>query len=157
MEQDNSISKHFVTPLTVLAANTLVLAAITYQFGALVAAKILFIEVSLILGLICVVIAICHKAIHNDLTDLELHAVQGRDEAALLLRQGRASLYSVRQRLEGALHPEPEDHLADLLSNVAPLVGLFLKKEKSLFRWGMFGWKIVSNAAQLLSQKNKNS
>jgi hypothetical protein len=157
MEQDKSISKIFETPLMVLSANALILAAIAYKFGALVAAKILFIEVSLILGLICVVITICHKAIHNDLTDLELHAVEGRDEAALLLRQGRASLYNIRQRLEGALHPEPEDHLADLLSNVAPLVGLFLKKEKSLFRWGMFGWKIVSNAAQLMSQRNKNS
>jgi hypothetical protein len=155
MEQDMSINKIVMTPTTVLVINALVLAAITYRFGSLVAAKILFIEISLVLGLVCVVISICQKAIHNDLTDLEMHAVHGRDEAALMLRQGRASLYNMRQRLDGALHPDHEDHLADLLSNVAPLVGLFLSKEKSLFRWGMFGWKIVSNAAQLMNQRNK--
>ncbi len=155
MEEDKSINKLVMTPMTVLAVNALVVAAIAFKFGAIVAAKILFIEVCGVLGLVCLVIAICHKAIHNDLSDLEMHAVLGRDEAAVVLRHGRASLYNISQKLEGTLHPDHEDPMTDLLHNVAPLVGLFLTKEKSLLRWGMFGWRVVNNAMNVLNQRNK--
>jgi hypothetical protein len=154
MDLEDTPERQLMVPVLVLSLNALIIAGLAFKLGPLPAAKILFIEISLILGFICWIIVIFQKTIVEDLSDLEQLALSGRDEAQLMLRQGRASLYSLRQRLESSLHPE-EDHLVTMVKHVVPFLGLFIAKEKNLFRWGVLGWKIAANAIRMASQQRK--
>ncbi len=159
MEQQQTTDNYLMIPVTVLTANAAFIAYLAVKFSPLVAAKILLIEIMLVLGLICLLVFIFRHRLSAELADLEKLAFLGRDEAALLLRQGRASLYTLRQRLEETSHPHKghEDHVADLVRNVVPIIGLFINKEKDLLRWGMFGWRIASNAIRLMNQRRTTS
>jgi hypothetical protein len=154
-EIQQSMTAHPVAPLAVLAINVLAIALIGYYYTAIVACKVLFIEITLLLSLLCIGIVLFNRIIQNELIHLEVLAVQGQDEAREILKQGRGALHQIQMKMQETLHPHEEDAMHELFSNMVPMVQLFVSKEKNLLRWGMFSWKVANNAIRLFNSRSK--
>ena len=136
------------------AVNALVIAVVAFFFTPLVAAKCLFIEVSIILGIVCIAIFLFRPDISQLLTTLEMLAEDGRDETVLQMRLGREQLRAVRQRLEDTIHPpQHENAMHDLLQHAMPVMQILISKEKNWLQLGMFGYRLVQDAMRVMNQR----
>jgi hypothetical protein len=154
-EIKHSMAAHPAAPLVVLTINAVAIALIAYYYTPIIACKVLFIEITLLLSLLCIVIVLFNRLIQNELIHLEVLAMQGQDEAREILRQGRGAMHQIQMKMEETLHPHEEDTMHELFSNLIPMVQLFINKEKNLLRWGLFSWKVANNAIRLFNSRSK--
>jgi len=135
-------------------ANVLVIVACGIMFSALFAGKLVVIEVMLGLSAVCLGIVFGHGKIMSLLTQAEEVAYLARDQAFVDLNMAREELVRLRHKLRRDTDPEGYGHVNELLKMVSPLVMMFIQKEKNIFRWGMFGWKVAQNAMAVLKQRS---
>lgn len=149
-----SIETYSFAPLVALLANALVIAAIGFFFTPIVACKVLFVEITLILSMICILIVLFNRIIQNELIHLEVLAIQGQDEAKAGMRQARHSLAMIRTKVEDTFSPK-DTTLHELYTNVLPMVQLFVAKEKNLLRWGHLTWRVANNIINIVNARSK--
>ncbi|MDR3612223.1 MAG: hypothetical protein P4L53_01570 [Candidatus Obscuribacterales bacterium] len=149
-----SLESHSLAPVVVLALNALAIALIGYYFTPIVACKVLFVEITVILSLLCLLIVLFNRIIQNELIHLEVLAIQGQDEARQGLRQGRHALQLISKKMDETFHPQ-EDTMHELYSNLMPMVQLFITKEKNLLRWGHLSWRVANNVISILNARTK--
>jgi hypothetical protein len=149
-----TLESNSLAPVAVLAANSLAIALIAYFFTPIVACKVLFVEITLILSLICLLIVLFNRLIQNELIHLEVLAIQGQDEAREGLRHGRQALQLISKKMDETFHPQ-DDTLHELYGNLMPMVQLFINKEKNLLRWGHLSWRVANNIISILNSRSK--
>lgn len=135
--------------------NLLVIVALCFFVSALVAGKIVVVEVMVVLSAICLAIFYYRKLIMSHLTDAEEIAYVVRDQAFVDLNMARQELRRLRHKLRRDTDDEGYGHVNELLKMVSPLVMMFVQKEKNILRWGMFGWKVAQNAMAVIKQRSK--
>lgn len=146
--------KYFWPPVLVLCLNACLLAAFFFFKGPLVAAKVLFIEVTVTLALLCLAIAVFHHLIMNMLEELAIFAEDRRVETLFEMRRGREQLSMIARRLENTMRgAEVERPVEDLLHHAMPLVQILLSKEKNWIQLGMFGFRLAKDAMRLFNPK----
>ena len=149
------LKKYLKMAIAALAVNSLIILAIMLKFTPLIAAKCLFIEVTVGAALTCIVVFLFRLDIFHILTLLEDLAEEGRDETVVQMRQGRAQLKEISEKLEHTIHPQQhESAMRDLLHHAMPVVQILLSKEKNWLQLGMFGWRLAEDAMKLMDQRN---
>jgi hypothetical protein len=152
--QPIDIQEYLWRPVLALAINALVIGGLWFAQGPMFAAKVLFIEIALIFGLICLGVAFFHRLILNLLEEMAIFAEDRRQEAVLEMRHGREQLMHIRERMENAIHPPPAERpMEDLLHHALPIIQGLLSKEKNWIQLGMFGWRIAQDAMRLFKQR----
>jgi hypothetical protein len=143
-EVRESLAAHPAAPLVVLGINVLAIALIAYFYTPIVACKVLFIEITSTLSLLCIAIVFFNRIIQNELIHLEVLAIQGQDEARQGLRQGRHALQLIGKKMDETFHPQEDTMLQ-----------LFITKEKNLLRWGHLSWRVANNVISILKARAK--
>jgi hypothetical protein len=153
------LKKYFLIGVSAIAVNALIVLAITLKFTAMIAAKCLFVEIAIGIGLLCLGIFFFRFDIFNLLSQLEGLADEGRDETVVQMRAGRAQLRNISERLEQTIHPpEHESMMTEILHHAMPVVQILVSKEKNWLQLGMFGWRLAQDAMRLINQaKEKHS
>ena len=155
IRQKHQLIAHLIRIAVAIAiANVLVIIACGIAFSPLFAGKLVVIEVMLGLSAVCLGIVIGHGKIMSLLTQAEEVAYLARDQAFVDLNMAREELRRLRHKLRRDTDPEGYGHASELLKMVSPLVMMFIQKEKNIFRWGMFGWKVAQNAMAILKQRS---
>ncbi|CAN5627838.1 hypothetical protein BH10CYA1_BH10CYA1_43100 [soil metagenome] len=134
--------------------NVLIIIACGIVFGPLLAGKLVVIEVMLGLSAVCLGIVVGHGKIMGLLTHAEEVAYMAREQVFVDLNMAREELIRLRHKLRRDTDPEGYGHVNELLKMVSPLVMMFVQKEKNIFRWGMFAWKIAQNAMAVMKQRS---
>jgi hypothetical protein len=146
MPEAPDLKKYLLIVIVAFAINALIVAALVLAFGAMAAAKCLFIEIAVGTGLLFIGIFFFHVDISNLLKALEILAEDGRDETVVQMRHGRAQLRQINQRLEYTIHPpEHENAMHDL-------VQILISKEKNWMQLGLFGWRLAKDAMRVMKQ-----
>ncbi|HEY9755649.1 MAG TPA: hypothetical protein V6C97_10835 [Oculatellaceae cyanobacterium] len=149
------LKKYFLMGVTAIAINALVVLALALKFTPMIAAKCLFIEIAVGIGLACLGVFLFRFDIFDILMQLEGLAEEGRDETVVQMRIGRAQLHNISQRLEDTIHPrQHENVMADLLQHAMPVVQILAAKEKNWLQLGMFGWRLAQDAMRLMKSKH---
>lgn len=147
------LKKYLSIVIVAVALNALVILALVLAFGAMVAAKCLFIEIAVGTGLLFLAIFFFHIDISNLLKALEMLAEEGRDETVVQMRYGRAQLRQISSKLEHTIHPpQHENAMHDLIQHAMPLVQIVLSKEKNWLQLGLFGWRLAQDAMRVMKQ-----
>lgn len=145
-----------VTSLSIIGLIVLsvAIAAGLFFIGPLSTAKALIASIFAVIGLIFFGIVLFSRSILAELITLEELGYLVQEETIVGARDARRMLSNVRSKLDMGLHPDPAD-LPDLIRHVGPLVGLLMRKEKSVMSWAMFGFKFAKNAFDIYRQRNK--
>jgi hypothetical protein len=153
MPEPPDLKKYLSIVIVAFAINALIILALVLAFGAMAAAKCLFIEIAVGTGLLFIAIFFFHVDISNLLQALEMLAEEGRDETVVQMRHGRAQLRQISQKLEYTIHPpEHENAMHDLMQHAMPLVQILISKEKNWMQLGLFGWRLAKDAMRVMKQ-----
>lgn len=155
-QEKRQTAEIFIRMLIILAvSNVLLIIGLTVFINPLFAGKILLIEVMFGLSAACLAIVFFHGKIINLLTQAEEIAYLARDQAFVDLNMAREELVRLRHRVRRDVDAEGYGHVNELLKMIQPLAMMFIQKEKNIFRWGMFGWKVAQNAMAIIKQRSK--
>ena len=115
--------------------------------------KILFVYtfVSTIGGMI--ILRVYLNKIMSTLYQMEEAAFKGRDLARFYLPQARDELRHVRDRIASHNKEADAPSAADIAKTVMPVIGMLLKNEQNLLRWGMSGMKVYKTVSAFLKGK----
>lgn len=131
-----------------------VVAAIAYFFGPLVAAKIIVSTTFLVLALLCVVVFFARKWILINLIELEEMGYLIQEQTMLNSVQAREGLRMLRMKIEASAQPVADVALMpELMRHTGPLINMLIKKEKSRVTWAMFGFKVAKSAFDAFKQR----
>ena len=114
--------------------------------------KILFIFFVAIFALTLCAIFLFRKTILELLIEVEEVCLFGRDFALFNLPIYREQLVQLREKLKG----DPKDETIsgfDFLKDLAPVVKLLMAKNKSLFKWGVSGFKMFKKLKTFMEGK----
>lgn len=150
------LQRYLMVPLIIFVLNTIMIFTIALR-DALVAAKILLIEVMVVSALISLVIVLASRQIKHGLSQAEEIAHFASDQAFVELNTARETLAQIRRKLSREEQELASGAIPELLKTVGPFVMLFIQKEKSIFKWGMLGMKIAQNAMALMKERAKHS
>lgn len=136
--------------------NVLIIVALTIFVNPLFAGKVVVIEVMFGLSALCIGVAVGQKKIMHLLMQAEAIAEFARDQAFVDLNMIRDELVRLRKKLTREVDDSGYTAVGELLKTVSPLVKMFIQKEKNIFRWGLFGWKVAQNAMAVIKQRSNS-
>jgi hypothetical protein len=149
-----NLSLKVALALAIVNAGFILILALTVN--AIFAGKVVLIEVMFGFSVVCLLIVIGHVRIMNLLTEAEEIAYLARDQAFVDLNMARDELARLRRKLTREEDEQGYGGANEMFKILSPLVMMFIQKEKNIFRWGMFGWKIAQNAMAIMKQRSKN-
>lgn len=114
--------------------------------------KILFIFFTVIFAITLVALGIFRNQILDLLIEVEEVCLFGRDFALFNLPIYREQLIQLREKLKGNEEEEAMSGL-DFIKDLAPVVKLLMAKEKSLFKWGVSGFKMFKKLKTFMEGK----
>lgn len=149
------LKKYFRYLATALAVNAVIVLAIALYWTPMIAAKCLFVEITVGAALVCIALFLLRADIFNLLAEMEMLAEVGRDETTVQMRLGRAQLRQIAQKIENTVHPpEAENAMTDLLHHAMPVMQILMAKEKNWLQLGMFGWRLAQDAMKVMKQRS---
>lgn len=136
-----------------LFINTTLIVSIIIIFDAMTAAKILFLELTIVVSFAALALVFWQKSLYNELLYLESEAEQLRMDAIGSLASARAGIEKIKLLLYNDSQTQENDLTQQLFKNVMPIVGLYINKEKNFLRWGMLAWKLAGNAVKIFKRQ----
>jgi hypothetical protein len=142
--------------LVLAVANAAFILLLALTVNAIFAGKVVLIEVMIGFSAVCLLIVFGYARIMSLLAEAEEIAYLARDQAFVDLNMARDELTRLRRKLTREEDEEGYGGANEMLKILSPLVMMFIQKEKNIFRWGMFGWKVAQNAMAIMKQRSKN-
>lgn len=137
--------------------NAVGIIALAIFVSPIFAGKVVLIEVMFGISAVCLGIVVGHGKIMTLLAQAEEIANLARDQAFVDLNMMRDELVRLRRKLSREVDADGHGAVNELLKTISPVVMMFVQKEKNIFRWGMFAWKVAQNAMAVIKERSKET